>query len=184
MDLRSGEFAIGPDVATLRALTKRDGVAARVGHDLVIGFRDWSGTLVVDADDLPRSSLSVDIALGSFQVVSATGGLAGLSDSDRKEITGNAVKLLGVSRNPRATFRSDRVTPYNGGGSIEGTFRLNGTDTPLTLDVAIAGDALTAQGRVRQSALGIKPFSAMFGTLRVADLVGIEASVDLRRLID
>ena len=48
----------------------------------------------------------------------------------------------------------------------------DGTSRPLAFDLAVADDgAITGEAVVRQSEWGMKPYSALFGALKVADEV-------------
>ncbi len=119
--------------------------------------------------------------MNSLVVRQGTGGVKPLTDRDRREIAVTARRLLGVDRQPEATFTASGFEPgRNGGGVVRGTLSLNGTSQPLALDVSKTGDAAYhASGSVRQSAFGIKPYTAFLGVLRVSDVVRIAVDVQL-----
>lgn len=179
MSLASGTYRIGPDAGDLHLRTTREGVAAMVGHDLLITFRRWSGSVTVDSDDPTSARIEVEIDLGSLDVLDGTGGVAALADRDRHDITTTALRLLEVNRHPLASF-----TSANAGASprIAGTLRLRGRSAPVTLDVTATGpSAWRARATVLQSTFGIKAYRALFGALRLADPVVVEVAVDLAR---
>ncbi len=108
-----------------------------------------------------------------------------LTDRDRKEINATMHRILGSAASPAAasqpaTFVASRVIVSGDGGSVDGTLTIHGADRPLRLAV-VHGDAHQYRGTatVTQSAFGIKPYSGMFGTLKVRDEVQIEFDVDL-----
>jgi polyisoprenoid-binding protein YceI len=178
MALSPGRYAIGPDTGQLRIYTRREGVAAKVGHDLLITFRRWSGT--IQLDDPGTANVDVEIEVRSLEIVDGTGGALPLSGGDRDDITSTALRLLEAHRYPTALFGSTRVTPSSDGASIEGALTIRGHSEPLTLDVLETGPSTwTASVRVLQSAFGIKPYKAFFGALRLADEVRIGADVNL-----
>jgi polyisoprenoid-binding protein YceI len=174
-----GRLRIGPGSGHLVIRTRREGLAAKAGHDLAIDVTDWSGDLTHDPNNLAGTTLAVTVDLGSLRVRNGSGGALPLTDRDRNEINATMHRIVGSSI---ATFVASRMTPSGGGGSIDGTLTMRGTERPLRL--AITGnDVYRYRGTatVVQSAYGIKPYSGMFGTLKVRDEVVIEFDVDLDR---
>jgi polyisoprenoid-binding protein YceI len=154
--------------------TSREGVAARVGHDLTIEMTKWWGRVRVGPDPA-ADELTVTVDMGSMHIVEGTGGLAALSDGERREILRNAQKILSVDRYPEATFVADTVT----GDAVHGTLSLLGRSRPLRLAYRNDGERHRVRGTIRQSDYGIKPFRAFFGALKLADAVRIEAELNL-----
>lgn len=175
------EHQLGPDAGHVRLRTRREGVAAKVGHDLLIDFPRWSGTLAVDPGDPAGASLSAEIDLSSLSVVEGTGGVTPLSADDKADITKTAANLLDVQRNPTATFTAEKITSDDGdSGVIEGSLSLHGSTGPLRLEVTRSGNtSWQATGSIRQSEFGIKPYKAFLGALRLSDAVAIEVALDL-----
>ena len=59
---------------------------------------------------------------------------------------------------------------------------LLGETRPLTVELAVDGDgALTGTALIKQSEWGIKPYSTLFGALKVADEVRVEFEGRLAR---
>jgi polyisoprenoid-binding protein YceI len=171
---------LGPDNGgTLVLKTGRQGLVASAGHDLTIAVDKWSGEAEI-ADDPAASTLRVTVRMDSLRVVSGTGGLKPLSDRDRREIAQTARKILDVERHPEAVFTANKIVAGAGGGTIEGTLTLVGKDQPLTLTVTGPVDGrYRATGTVIQTNYGIKPYTAFFGTLKLADAIGVEAEFQL-----
>jgi polyisoprenoid-binding protein YceI len=170
---------IGPDRGSLILRTSRAGVAAQAGHDLTIEVTRWSGEVFV-AEDPSQSEVHVTVEIGTLRVVSGTGGMKPLSDREKREIAQNARKILDADRHPTATFTSTKVSTDNGGGVVEGTLRLLGKEQPFHLDLTRSGeDHCQGAGAVTQSAYGIKPYTALFGALKLADPVRVEVDLDL-----
>ncbi len=180
MALQVGRHAFSSDRGRVVLLTARDGLAAQAGHDLTIAVENWSGELTV-ADDGKPTELTVRLDLTSLVVIEGTGGLKPLTDRERREIAVTARKVLGVDRHPDGTFiASTFESGSNGGGFISGSLTLGGASRPLRLHVSTADqEKYHATASLRQSEFGIRPFTAFLGTLKVADVVGIEVDVDL-----
>lgn len=161
-------------------MTSRDGLAAQAGHDLTIEVSSWSAEVIM-SEDLTPVDLTMRGDLNSLTVVDGTGGVKPLTDRDRLEIVANARKLLNVTRFPAATFSASKFeTGEDGGGAVHGTLSLAGAERPIRLEVASTGpDRYLVTASVRQTEFGIKPYSAFLGALKVSDIVGVRAEVDL-----
>jgi polyisoprenoid-binding protein YceI len=161
-------------------MTSRDGLAAQAGHDLTIEINDWSAELTM-SEDLRPVALTVRVDLNSLSVLDGTGGVKPLTDRDRREIAANARKSLKSTQFPAATFSAAGFeSAGDGGGVVPGTLALAGAERQVRLDVASTGpDRYLVTGSVRQTDFGIKPYSAFLGALRVSDIVGVRAEIDL-----
>jgi polyisoprenoid-binding protein YceI len=179
MAANEGRHRLGPSGGRLTLRTYRSGLAAQAGHDLTIEITRWSGEL--DGDDGAPDRLGTRIELGSLVVREGTGGLKPLSDRDRREIAASALKQLQADRYPEATFSASQFVPDDrGGGTINGTLTLHGQSRPLALVVTRNGDGhYRAAATVIQSEFGIKPYSGMFGALKLRDAVDVEVDIDL-----
>ena len=179
MAANGGRHRFGPDGGRLTLRTYRTGLAAHAGHDLTIEITRWSGEL--DGDDRAPARLEARIDMGSLQIREGTGGVMPLTDRDRREIAATARKQLEADRHPEATFVAEQFEPDgSGGGVISGTLTLHGQTRPFRLQVSRNGEGrYRATGTVVQSQFGIKPYSGMFGALKLRDAVDVEADVDL-----
>ncbi|GAA4587463.1 YceI family protein [Planotetraspora phitsanulokensis] len=172
---------IGPGCGTLILKTSRQGFAGRMGHDLTIEVVRWAGEVYFEEDDLPASSVTVTAEMGSLRVLEGEGGAVPLTDGDKREIAQTAGKLLDAERYPEARFVSSAITVTGPDeGVVEGTLSVRGVERPFRLQVTRTEDGRhRATGTVVQSEYGVKPYSAFFGALRLADPVGVEVEVDL-----
>src|SRR5215207_933309 len=158
--------AFGPENARLTVRTGRSGAAAKAGHDLLIEVTEWSGTLDPDGD--PAVTLSADPR--SLRVIEGTGGMQALDDEDRAGIeqTIDDEVLKGAA----IEFRSTRFDGLP--GRVEGELELGGARRPIGIELAGGEDGgVTGTAIVTQSDWGMKPYSALFGTLKVADEVEV-----------
>lgn len=175
MALTTGSYAVGPDSGRLHLLTSRTGLGRKAGHDLTIEITRWSGETVVDTDDPASSSVTVEIEVDSFEVREGTGGVKPLTDADRADIKKVIrEKILKTDEHPLITFRSTSVEGSPEAFTIHGDLTIVGETRPATVIGQADGDRLTGRARVTQSDFGIKPYSAFFGALKLADEVVIE----------
>jgi hypothetical protein len=160
----------GPENGTLTVRTKRTGAASKAGHDLLIEVTSWSATLDPDSD--PALTLTADSR--SLRVLEGSGGIQALGDDDKAGIekTIDEEVLTGTA----IEFRSSNVDldADGGPGRVEGELELAGRRHPIAFELTVAEDGrLTGTAIVKQSDWGMKPYSALFGTLKVADDVEV-----------
>lgn len=182
----AGEYRLGPECGRLILKTARAGLAAKAGHDLTIEVTRWSAHAVVPGDDqggLAAATLSAEADLGSLTTREGTGGAMPLTQADRDEIDSVARRTLASRGNATATFKSSQVRALPDGGEIEGTITINDVAQPLQLRLTEQGPGhYQGTGTITQSAHGIKPYSAFFGTLKLQDQVKLEFEADLTKV--
>ncbi len=172
MSLKPGKHSFGPDNATLLIHTTRTGAAAKAGHDLEIEVTRWSGTLEV-GEDPSQSSVALTADGGSLRVREGRGGMQALGEDDKtaiaKTIDDEILKLTSIE------FRSSAVDGGEGGERLRVWGELKALDKtiPTQVELTVAGERLTGSATVRQTDLGLKPYSILFGTLKVADAVEV-----------
>jgi polyisoprenoid-binding protein YceI len=167
-------YRLGPDDGTLSVRTKRTGAAAMAGHNLLIHVTSWEATIDLGED----TSVALEADGSSLRVEEGSGGVQALQDEDKDNIrqTIDNEVLMGET----ITFRSAEVRPAAdaAGLRVEGELTLNGTTRPIAFDLEITGEGgINATAVVKQTDWGMKPYTGLFGALKVVDEVdvGIEA---------
>src|SRR4051812_38369656 len=142
----------GPENATLTVHTTRAGAAAKAGHDLTMLVERWSATF----DD---GVLTLEADSSSLRVLEGHGGITSLGDEEKAAI--------------KQTIDEDvlKGTPI---AYRDGELTLNGVTRP----VAFSFDGAEGRAEIKQTDFKIKPFSALFGTLKVADVVEVKVRTD------
>jgi polyisoprenoid-binding protein YceI len=160
---------LGPDNATLTVRTGRGGAAAKAGHDLVLEVTRWSATLEEDAAELTADARSLRVRSGS-------GGISPLGDAEKAGIaqTIDAEVLKGRA----IAFRSTSVARAGETFEIAGELELAGQRRPLAFTLKTRDGDVAGSARIKQTDWGMKPYSALFGTLKVADVV--EVAIETR----
>jgi polyisoprenoid-binding protein YceI len=168
----AGAYVLGPDHATLRVRTGKGGAASKAGHNLLIEVGAWSATLQV-ADDPAAGSAKLTADSGSLSVIEGSGGMQALGDEEKsaiKQTIDSDILKGGVIE-----FRSSRIEADGELLRVHGELNLLGATKPVTFQLGLGGDGeLTGRAIVTQTDFGIKPYSALFGTLKVLDDVEIE----------
>jgi polyisoprenoid-binding protein YceI len=178
MGIADGCYAVGPESGQLLVKTSRTGLGARAGHDLTIEVTRWRAEVTIDSADAARSSVSVEADADSFEVLTGTGGVKPLTDSDRAEIsTTIREKILHTGRHPAITFRSATVAGTPESFRIDGDLTITGNTQPITVHGRLAGDSAQGTATIVQSRWGIRPYTAFFGALKLSDEVTVEFTI-------
>lgn len=170
--MQPGTHTLGPDNAKLMVRTGRTGGAAKAGHDLLLEVRSWSAT--VEAGSEPGDAkLTLTADASSLEVLEGTGGIKPLGtkdkDSIRKTIDDEVLKRTSIE------FHSTSVSAgADGGLDVNGELELHGRKVPVSFALAAGGERLTATAKINQTSWGMKPYTALFGALKVADEVTVE----------
>ncbi|MDQ6803620.1 MAG: YceI family protein [Actinomycetota bacterium] len=172
MSITPGTHKLGPDNGTLSVNTGRSGAASKAGHDLVLHVGSWEATLTI-GEDPSQSSLTLDADPDSVKVVKGSGGIQALGDDDKQNIK----KTIDddVLKRESIQFRSTSVqTAGDNKLTVSGDLTLRGKTKPITFDLAV-GESGNVSGSavVKQTNHGMKPYSALFGALKVADEVTV-----------
>ena len=178
MPLPTGSHRLGPDNGTLEIRTYREGMASKVGHDLIIEVREWEATLTVP-EDPQQATVTLSADPRSLHVREGLRGLKPLSDKDRAEIRKNIdEKALGGDT---ITFRSRRLGLTDDGSRLtaEGDLSMAGNTRAITADLDVEpGGRVTGTIPLTQSEWGIKPYRGLMGALKVRD--SLEVVVDVK----
>lgn len=143
----------------------REGLLTSFGHDVTLRVTNLS--LEVGDDD----GITANFDPGSLRVTTD------ISESDRKDIEKNAVKVLDPRKYPKIQFRSVSVVRDGDLARIEGDLTLHGVTSPISVEARDDGARWNSTVFLDQRKFGIKPFSAMLGALKVKPEVEVTISV-------
>ena len=177
MALLVGTHRVGHANGTLQVRTYREGLAQRVGHDLIIDVGQWEAAAEVREDGV-LSAVQLNADPRSLQVREGLRGVKPLTDRDRADIRNTIDEKILSGR--RIAFGSTAVETGDGGLTVRGELELAGMRRPVSFELDAA-----ANGRVRgtlpvtQSDWGIKPYRGLMGALKVRDTVEVVLDVAL-----
>ena len=147
------------------------GLLKAFGDDHLIGVTDYLCEVLLDEQDLANSSVRIAIPTASLKVLDPK-----LADEKRAEVQKRmeGPDVLDVARFPEITFVSRRVKAAgNGRFQIEGDLKIRDTTRPIVLEVSLAPEATIhharGEARIRQTSFGIRPVTAVGGTIKVKD---------------
>ena len=155
---------LGPDNARLTVRTGKGGAAAKAGHNLVLEVTRWSATLGDDAAELTADARSLRVRSGS-------GGLSPLGDEEKAGIAQTIDEE--VLKGTAIAFRSTSVSRAGDTVEVSGELELAGRRRPLAFTLHDRDGVPEGSARIKQTDWGMKPYSALFGTLKVADEVEV-----------
>ena len=167
------------DASTAECLvfTYKEGLLSAVAHDLQIRVERFD--LDIDEGGL---SVSARFDAASLRVVGAvrdgTVQPDVLGEADKQKIQHNIQNdVLDTSAFPDIRYAASSVTPEGEGFRIDGELTLHGKTRPLSIVAREKGDRIVAEAELHQPAFGIKPYSAMLGTLKIKPNVTVRCSV-------
>ncbi len=160
-----------PSSAEVLVFTFKEGLLSAVAHDLKL--RVGRFTIEVDGGaargEFDARSLSVVCA-----VQDGKDAPAALSEVMRAEIERNAARdVLDASRHPSIRFETTSVTP----AAVAGNLTLCGVTRPVRGERHDQPGRAVAEFRLDQRDFGIRPYSAMFGTLKIKPEVRVVVSI-------
>jgi hypothetical protein len=177
----------------LRILVFRAGPLAHFGHNHVMVNRTIRGAVTVDAPDSPAFWLSVPAAgfvVDDAQARSEEGAdfAAAVPDEARSGTLQNMLgaAVLDAAEFPSITVRSLRLSAAQdvanpGAMSAAVTVGVAGHESTIDVPFTLQRDPgrLSATGRVelRQTDLGLTPYSLMLGALQVQDAVTVKFKI-------
>lgn len=175
----AGHYRVVSEESELRVLIFSAGALGALGHDHVITSHALEGSVRVGASpadsaielSLPVESLVVD----DPEARAASGFESEVDEEDRRGTRANMLgaKVLAAERYPEVGIASEAISGEFSRMTVHARIEINGTahDVDLLVSAAFHGDRLFATGRTKisHSELGLEPFSAGFGTLRVAE---------------
>ena len=151
------------------------GRAAQMGHRLTIEMERWQAAVSWAGGQPVSAELAVET--DSLQVLRGDGGVKGLSAPEKALARSNALRVLGVGPFPEIRFTADAIERTGDGYRLSGKLTIHGKSHTHVIDLRTEdlGDSwrMSAESTVRQSDYGVKPYSLLMGSVRVADDVTV-----------
>ncbi|ORV85630.1 S-adenosyl-L-methionine-dependent methyltransferase [Mycobacterium interjectum] len=151
------------------------GRAARMGHRLTIAMTRWEATVAWGGAEPVSAELTVEV--DSFEVLRGEGGVKGLSGPEKVLVKSNALKSLDAKRYPEIRFAADTIDKVDDGYRLTGKLHIRGKSHEHVIDLRtedLGEDwRMTVESAVRQSDYGVKPYSLLMGSVKVADEVSV-----------
>lgn len=184
-----GEYPIDSNGSELRLLVYRAGTLASLGHNHVMVSRAVTGSVQIGAD-VPASSFSLRLRADSFVIDDAQsrqeegGDFPGDIPEDakagtRRNMLSNAV--LNAAEYPDITVKSasliGTLSDLNADVEISAAGHTSRVSVPLTLQADAHGFTAEGSMELRQSALGLVPYSLLHGALQVQDAMQLKFKI-------
>lgn len=147
------------------------GLLKAFGDDHLIRVTDYRCDVFLDEQDLGNSSVKITIPTASLKVVDLK-----LDAEKRAEVQKRmeGPDVLDIARFPEITFVSRGVKVVgNGRFRLEGDLKIRDATRPVTLEVTLVPEGtarhVRGEARIRQTSFGIRPVTAVGGTIKVKD---------------
>ncbi len=170
--VNSGTYKLGPKDGSLVVKIDPEGLGKGMAHSLTLEITDWSADVTV-ADDIKQSSVSVTANLGSLNMIKSSGQT---SEKDKADIKKNTEKTI---KGATATFKSKSISGDDKRATVSGDLSSGGRSASATMQLTLTDSKATGTMSVSHSSLGIKPYSAPLGVIKVKDNVTVELDVNL-----
>jgi polyisoprenoid-binding protein YceI len=175
-------YRVDPQASDVRLLVYRDGVLSTFGHNHTVSLKEFAGTIRLQPK-LAQSRFELDIPVDKLVVDDAAvrrgEGEDFASQPSENDIAGTRTNMLSAALLNAWQFAMIKVTGTSGAVDAKNSAMLDilvqlvGKEIKLSLPATLKleGDRLEASGEAELShaQLGLKPFSALLGSLRVAD---------------
>ncbi len=183
-------YEIVPADSLLAIRVFRGGTLARMGHNHLVASHDLAGTVILPQDltaarfelRFPVAKLTVDEAALRQQEGEEFAAEVPESarEGTRKNMLGEA--LLDAARFPEIVLKSERIEVAAPGeliAHVQVTVRDRTSTVTVPLHHESTPDHLTATGELtlKQTDLGLTPFSVMMGALQVQDEMKVRFSI-------
>lgn len=174
-------YHIDPDASDFRILVFRAGLFGKLAHNHLVATHSLTGTVVL-GDTATESSVTAGFPVASLTVDEASLRAQegpdfsaevddGAIEGTRKNMLG--AKLLDAENHESIHIESDGIEGELPNVTMALLVTVKGQQRRLTVPVSVNtyDDQLVAVGRLRmkQSDIGLKPFEAALGSLKVAD---------------
>lgn len=157
--------------------TYKEGLLSAIAHDLKIRVNKFQVEVDRDNEDLTATfdanSLEVVNAMENGQEAPGK-----LGDKDKRTIEGNIVNdVLHSKKFGEIRFSLDAHREAGDGYQVKGDLTLHGTTKSIVADVKRQGDSWVAEAIIHQPDFGIKPYSAMLGTLKIKPDLKVQLTI-------
>lgn len=167
------------DRAECLVFTYKDGLLSAVAHDLQIRVSRLHITVTQQGDDL---AIDGRFEADSLRVICAmrdgTPQPQQLGQSDRGKIEATIRdEVLRAGRFPEVRYQGTARPAVEGAYQVSGTLTLCGVSRPLELRSQVVAGRHVVETVLHQPDFGIKPFTAMLGTLKIRPDVRVRLSL-------
>jgi polyisoprenoid-binding protein YceI len=185
----SGTYRIDSNASELRLLVFRAGTLANLGHNHVMINRSVGGFVQI-ASSVSDSSFSLEVPVDKFDIDDAQSRREEGSDfpgeipDDAKSGTRRnmlSTAVLNASQFPVIEIKSTALRGTLDALTADLTIIVTGHESALSVPLALQGDSqrVTATGsfELRQTAIGLTPYSLLHGALQVQDAMRVKFKI-------
>lgn len=147
----------------------------RMGHDLKFAVDAFDIDLDLDAGTMSARVDAASVVPVDSIIWESREETGELSDGDRREIKQRmSADIFELDEFPAIEFSADSLEETDEGWHVEGTIEMHGERAPVSFDAIRVGDRVRAEGTLDHTEVGIEPYSAMLGSLKVDPEVVVE----------
>lgn len=183
MALQDGIYKLTANSGKLFVYTYKEGFLSAVAHDLLIEVTNFAVNLHVPGAG--SVSVEAEIQANSLKVICAMKDgqrqYDALKEKDKADIEDATAKdVLHPAKHPTINFHSSSVQVKDDVYHVKGELTLHGSTRSIEFDAkTTTGKDMKGKVTLSQKDYGIKPFKALFGTLKVKNELDIAFDLSL-----
>ena len=194
-DTGAVRFHIDSESSWLRVLVYRGGLLRGFGHNHIVSHNEIKGTVTLGQNPL-QSELIVEFSVADLTVddpqLRALAGPDFPGQISEKDIAGTRSNMLGkkllqAEQFPSIQIRSEQITGSMPDIEVEASVVVRGVEFTVVFPVRVelSSDSFVASGEleITHADMGLKPFKAVLGTLRVRDTLILNYEISGQRTI-
>lgn len=159
--------------------TYKEGLLSPVAHDLKIQVTQFEISIPDSEDSVAATFDATSLRVGCAMKDGEDMPKA-LSKRDKRKTEANINKdVLRSRRFPQIVFRATSVVRKSGQCQLEGELTLCGETRAIQLNAELGADGWTTETWINQPDFGIKPFTALMGTMKVKPRVKVWIRIPL-----
>ena len=165
--------------AECRVFTFKEGLLSAVAHDLELRVESFEIDLRDDYSEVSGAFDARSIRVVD-PIVDGRRSPGTLSAKDKAKIESNILgEVIPKGRDTEVRFESSAIHAIDSGWEIKGRLTLAGRSREITIPVYRADGKAIGEVSLHQPDFGIKPYSAMLGTLKIQADVKVRIEVPL-----
>lgn len=160
--------------AECHVFTYKEGALSALAHDLEIAV----GRFTIEITDDQAVDATFDASSLTVLHAIKDGRPHDMGEGDKKKIQRTiADDVLDARRYPEIRFRAAKPSAAGDGFALAGELTLHGKTRPVAVKTQLVNGRQVAKVTLHQLDFGIKPFSAMLGTLKIKPDLEVRVSV-------
>ncbi|MBI5416390.1 YceI family protein [Candidatus Poribacteria bacterium] len=185
--MKQGLYTLGPETCGILIYTYKSGIFSILSQDLLIKAMNYKFDIEINNNSINK--LNFDIDTNSLKAICAIIGEKHhknfLTENDKNDIE-NKIKskyILDANKYPAISFISTNIKEESDKYLVDGNLTIKDRtkliNSIFIKDIEKPNTKLTGHYSLYQTEFGIKPYTAMFSSLEIQNMIKIEWEINL-----